>query len=1157
MSAWAAEGDDSLGGVDRRCDAFEDAWQQGQRPRIEDYLGDASGEERDALLRWLIPLDVKYRRQYEETPHLRYYLSLSPSLPVDWLIGVIRAGGTLADRYDVGAEIGGGGTAAVHLGQDRWLKRAVAVKVLRQQYQHHPEMVRRFENEARITSRLQHPGIVPIHDLGESSDRRPCITMKLVDGHTLAKLLEQRAVPSQDLPRFLTIFEQICQTLAYAHAQGVIHRDLKPHNVMVGAFGEVQLMDWGFAKELRQAKSNESVALSGAETTVVARIEDTVAEGTGTQFGQVFGSLPYMPPEQARGEVERVDERSDVFGLGAILCEILTGRPPFTGSEGKDVLAKARKCDHAEAMARLDACGADAELLHLAKACLAAEPDARPRNAGVVAEEVKAYLAGLQELLEKAERERAAAEARAQEARRTVAVETSKRRLMVWAAMVVLLVTTAGFAATYWQYRDAVDQRDHARDQETEVRRQLAHNRLALFNSQLLRVGLLWERDPFQGLQLLTDTDTCPPDLRDFTWGMYYRLCQRKRLTIQAASGEENIYSLAITSDGRMIASGGALWGGEPNEVVAGVTKLWDAVSGREVANLPGHTKAVSGLAFSSDGSLLASGGDDGTVIVWDVANRKPLAKFQDRPVNGNKRLQFTADKRLLFVWYEMGVAPPKLWDLATKTECALPLTEGAWVYSISPDGKLLAGGGFPDDTDRLLDLTKCREIHRLKHTHGGSMALAFSPDSRILASGGGEHVGTIELWDVATGKNLKHLWDGLDDLYYLTFTTDGTGLFAVGNGSAKLWNIASAEVKLCVPAIDGFCSSALSADGKTLVGIPDKQRTSQAFTVWDLNRRPMAFHSEDYLDTREDPLCSNGTILALVSYESESLQCWNLTSGAKQKLVWGEGGALGDAALTPDGHILMTVGEDNAIRAWELPSGKQRSVLSLPPQTGSYQCPAISPNGRRLAVLRHMVDGSNPPGQRQKIWEVTVWDVAAERPCFAVKGAFPIESDTIESFFLTFSPDGTMLAGKTSPLIVQIWDIEKGTELASLPVKKGEGKAGAFRPDGKMLALSCGRTIRLWDLAKNRESGCLRGHTRQVCSLSFSPDGRTLATGSADRTVRLWDVACGLEQAALVGYKGGVGCVAFSMDGRRLVAADGAGTVRVYEAAFPAPVGE
>jgi WD40 repeat protein len=177
---------------------------------------------------------------------------------------------------------------------------------------------------------------------------------------------------------------------------------------------------------------------------------------------------------------------------------------------------------------------------------------------------------------------------------------------------------------------------------------------------------------------------------------------------------------------------------------------------------------------------------------------------------------------------------------------------------------------------------------------------------------------------------------------------------------------------------------------------------------------------------------------------------------------------------------------------------------------------------------------------------------MSAGRPCFDLKGA-----SSFEPPFLTFSSDGTMLAGKTEPLAVHVWNIETGTELLSLLMKAGEGRAGVFRPDGKMLALSCGRTIRLWDLAKNQECGDLRGHTKDVLSLSFGPDGRTLATGSEDKTVRLWDVVFGLEHATLFGCKSGVDCLAYSADGRRLVAADDrrlGGAVRVWEAAFPAP---
>ena len=225
-------------------------------------------------------------------------------------------------------------------------------------------MIRRFVEEAQIGGQLQHPGIVPVHELGALADRRPFFAMKLVKGRTLAALLAERHLPlasdkpeapakgrtrgpslatsraceerAADLPRFLAIFEAVCQTMAYAHARRVIHRDLKPANVMVGSFGEVQVMDWGLAKvlpeggiadEKRPARQRGDAHRDGTQ-----RI---VGDGSESQAGSVLGTPSYMAPEQARGEVERIDERADVFGLGAILCEILTGRPPFVGRLGK------------------------------------------------------------------------------------------------------------------------------------------------------------------------------------------------------------------------------------------------------------------------------------------------------------------------------------------------------------------------------------------------------------------------------------------------------------------------------------------------------------------------------------------------------------------------------------------------------------------------------------------------------------------------------------------------------------------------------------------------------------------------------------------------------------------------------------------------------
>jgi len=219
--------------------------------------------------------------------------------------GTAPAGSPALPGYEVLGELGRGGMGLVLRGRDLHLGRDLAVKLLHEEYQGQPHLIRRFVNEARICGRLQHPGVVPIHALGALPDGRPYFTMKLVEGRTLADLLDERADPAKDRPRLLAGFEQGCQAVAYAHSKGVIHRDLKPENVMVGAFGEVQVMDWGLAKVLERNAEGPSV-------------EGAAAGNGASDADRWLGTLAYMPPEQARGEVGRMDERCDVFSLGAM-----------------------------------------------------------------------------------------------------------------------------------------------------------------------------------------------------------------------------------------------------------------------------------------------------------------------------------------------------------------------------------------------------------------------------------------------------------------------------------------------------------------------------------------------------------------------------------------------------------------------------------------------------------------------------------------------------------------------------------------------------------------------------------------------------------------------------------------------------------------------
>jgi eukaryotic-like serine/threonine-protein kinase len=348
------------------------------------------------------------------------------------------------DRYQFFGEIARGGMGAVLRGRDPDLGRDLAVKVLLESHDDKPEMLRRFVEEAQIGGQLQHPGIVPVYELGSFADRRPYFTMKLVKGRTLSALLAERPSPAHDLPRFLSIFEAICQTVAYTHARGVIHRDLKPSNVMVGRFGEVQVMDWGLAKVLKERGiADPSPSQPAPEESPVA----TVRSGSNlddSQAGSVLGTPAYMAPEQAAGDIVHVDRRSDVFGLGSILCEILTGQPAYTGRGAMEILRKAMRGDTADALAWLDGCGAEAELVVLARDCLAVEPENRPRDAGQVAERITAYLAGVQERVQAAERERAVAVAKAIEERRRRKVQ------LALAASVLALTTLGGLSTTYY-----------------------------------------------------------------------------------------------------------------------------------------------------------------------------------------------------------------------------------------------------------------------------------------------------------------------------------------------------------------------------------------------------------------------------------------------------------------------------------------------------------------------------------------------------------------------------------------------------------------------------------------------------------------------------------------------------------------------------------
>jgi serine/threonine protein kinase len=293
--------------------------------------------------------------------------------------------------------------AILYRAMDLAIGRDVMVKVLREA-DPAGSLAARFVEEAQITGQLKHPGIPPLHDVGTLPDGRPFFVLKCVRGRTLQELLDEHPAPMADLGRFVAVFEEAARTVAYAHARGVAHRDLKPANVLVGAFGEVLVMDWGLARVLGDPAGASGEPPPSRDATARTRGEELV------------GTPAYMAPEQARGDV--TDCRSDVFGLGGVLCAILTGAPPSGGRSEKEELSPEVPGDGSGLIARLDSCGADAELMALAKRCLSPNPAARPADASEVAALVTAYRAEAEHRFREAEARRIAAEVRADERRK-------------------------------------------------------------------------------------------------------------------------------------------------------------------------------------------------------------------------------------------------------------------------------------------------------------------------------------------------------------------------------------------------------------------------------------------------------------------------------------------------------------------------------------------------------------------------------------------------------------------------------------------------------------------------------------------------------------------------------------------------------------------
>jgi WD40 repeat protein/tRNA A-37 threonylcarbamoyl transferase component Bud32 len=982
--------------------------------------------------------------------------------------------------HEVGDHLGAGGMGTVYAGRDHALNRDVAVKVLHPRHRDRADLMRRFVEEAQVASQLQHPGVPPVHGLGGLPDGRPFFTMKLVKGRTLADLLKQRSKPTEDLPHFLQVLEQVCQTVAYAHSKRVLHRDLKPANVMVGAFGEVQVMDWGLAKVLPEtatAETNEAPQAVSVVETVRSQDSDS-----NTQAGSVLGTFAYMPPEQARGDVERIDPRSDVFGLGAILCEILTGQPPYTGSSEK-VRREAQRGDLLPARERLAACGADADLVSLALVCLSSEPAQRPADGAAVAAAMAAYQASVQKRLQAAEVERAAAAARADGALAREAVERRAWRVTVGLLGAVVIILLTGTLTTLAYYLAA---RDHAQNAATEAERarlRADEARRNLYASQINLAQQAWKApDEERLIELLQGLkpQEGERDLRGFEWHYLWRRCHP-----WVVLTEQSTYytrQFAFSPDGNLLAIAG------PEATIT----LIDTATGAPLRALPGAPGGGSILAFSPGGRYLAAGGGNALQLqVWRVADGQ-LAFSGRGNVNAPKWRMFSDDDRFL-AWYPKN-SNVQVVDLAIgKAVCTCGGDRNGFVneLALSPDGKRLAAY-YTGDTDNLVVWDVPTGKMLLQKTIADNALIAFSPEGRRLAVG----TGALDVWDLEKGTPVygEAKAAAVDPSAFLTtglaWSADGDRIaMAEVQRTEKGKNKRAPEIRVC-DASTGHLEQALPISGEPVRFLGFSQDRNYLLSLSARDRLPGGV-VWDLATGRPKQVWSGWRgELAHVAFGRDGVPvAWHLfgktvtietTGGDEFAFAKSAGAGTSQIIFSPDGGRIASLNDSAGWAIWDTTSGKQ--VLSLPQaKFGAIQAMAFSADGTRF--ITGTWDGKFQPGPPV---ELKSWQTSSGEPVGALHGP----PDGIVS--VACSPDGAWIAAGGLAGVIHLWDARTGAELPGL-----------------------------------------KGHTSYVASLAFGPDGRYLVSGSADDTVKVWDLMQRAEVASFVADAVVVDAVACSTDGR------------------------